>query len=189
MSLVTNTIFKSDYLETTEATKDDEMDRILARAQDLLDSFLLRILEEATYTDEKHSGDGRTIFFHVKHRPIQTTPAPVLVISDTTYVLANEDFYVWYDEGMIELTTAIPKGWQNIVITYKAGYSTSTLPKVLEDAIYRIAQHIWQQGNLGDKRQGLKSRAAGQGGGISFMDNIFIKEEIAAISIYRDIRL
>jgi len=194
MSLLHVDMLMSDYLGTTDNTKETELQRICDRAQGVLESFLNRRLEIQEYDQEKHSGDGRTDHFYTKNRPIVSVQD--LTVNDVDMVF-DMDYYLWLESGKIEFASPISKGYQNIVISYYAGWQgdvlpvlieADDLPDVLDDAGYRIAHRIWKRSKLGETTEGLKSKSAA-GGTTAFMKEIFGPEELAAITRYRAICL
>lgn len=194
--LIDKSILASDYINTTDTSQDEALDRICVRAQSILDGYLHRTLEAQLYYMEKHDGCGREVLY-LRHKPI-------IALSEVTIDDVNvelEDIYIYEDEGCIDFDYKVPAGKQNIVVTYWAGYvgdvvppdiedlTTPELPKVIEEAMYMIAHRLWLNSGLsGQPRAGLQSRS-GDGGTTAFVESLLSPDMVHALAPYKEIRL
>jgi len=194
--LIDKAILASDYIGTTDTAQDEQLDRICARAQSILDGWMHYRLGAQQYADEKHDGCGDDYFYLIS-RPIITVSS--LTIDDESIDL--DDIFLYEDQAKVDVNFPIPNGKQNIVITYWAGYvgdvvpaeivdlTTPALPKVIEEAMYMIAHRLWLNSGLsGQPRQGLSSRS-GDGGTTNFLQNLLPADMISALEQYRRLRL
>lgn len=73
--------------------------------------------------------------------------------------------YSFSERFLVAPLTGFPKGWQNVQVTYRAGYTLATLPPVLKQACIELVDLRLQE----RKRQGVAGRTVG-GEQVSYMD-------------------
>jgi hypothetical protein len=115
----------------------------IASAQ--IESICNRSFIQATNTLEKYSIDIETNYLLLKQYPIQTSPAPAIYEYDSqsgtllyTFVV-NSDYEIYNSEGYIYFLGKIPKGHNNIRVTYKGGYLIADVPYDLKGACGQLA--------------------------------------------------
>jgi hypothetical protein len=120
-----------ERLDITASNFDDLLDRLILAVTDRIERYCNRRFMQATYTNELYDGcstsGGSRSALIVKN-------APILVLSSIQYKSGSNENPVWtsYDEddydvdmnlGIVYFKGSIPKGRQNIRITYTGGYS------------------------------------------------------------------
>lgn len=98
---------------------DDRIQTLINLISDRIEYWCGRKFKETTYTDEKHDGHGDNYLF-LNQYPI--TAFTEIKLND---VAINSDYYKVYDiQGLLLKETSWTVGFQNLKVTYKAGYAT-----------------------------------------------------------------
>ena len=135
------------FLNITDSN-DTSMDSELI---DLLDSycdFIAKLLGLDQITTKSYSDtyDGNNQKdFYVDHKPIVAVSA--LTIDDISVGVENTDYYVYLDEGRIELDgDKFDKDNKNVDITYTAGYGTNVaaVPRPLKLALKKWVTAVYR---------------------------------------------
>jgi len=59
--------------------------------------------------------------------------------------MAEDDFVVYENEGIIHYPAKFPIGHNNVIVDYTAGYSSGDMPKDLQLAIKIMVKHMYQK--------------------------------------------
>ncbi|HQG81820.1 MAG TPA: hypothetical protein PLU14_00295 [Caldisericia bacterium] len=120
--LTTKTVVKSLLeIPSTETINDSLLDVFIAFNSNRIETFLNRNLLKKERTE--YFSSGRRLFY-VSAFPIDSTATLTVSYSDSA-LTENEDYYVWYDEGVIEFFTEFTETRpKEVSITYTGGFSS-----------------------------------------------------------------
>jgi uncharacterized phiE125 gp8 family phage protein len=146
-----------EYLEmTTDNTYDDSFDNLITRATTFIQNETHRQLLETTY-QETIDGDGTTKLF-LSEYPIISVDT-ITIDDDTVYssdsAQDGASYYIYNNPAIIRRSVNWPENYQNIVVTYDAGYST--IPGDLEQACIELVAFKYENKDY----IGLKSQDFG----------------------------
>ena len=137
--LVTLVTFKS-FLGST-SLDDTILGTILNNAQSVVERYIWRKLEEVSYTDKVFDWHGEQIF-QLPQYPV-TELTKFQYRTGTTWSDVTDEYYLNGDTGEVRLPcTIIPRGFSIVRASFKAWYTTATLPNDLLQAILDIASMI-----------------------------------------------
>ena len=131
----------SEYKVFANITNSNADSRLTAILNSVCEYFLgkMRAIEEVTYTSELYDGDDTNTLL-LKNFPI--TGFTSLYINGT--LIASGDYVYYASSGIINYKYGIfDKGWQNISITYKAGYAS--VPTDIKMAVAEVVQKKYVQ--------------------------------------------
>ena len=131
------------FLEIQVATHDTLLSLLLAQISKRVETFLNRDLEKKART--VYYDAGRKLYF-LSAYPIDST-AILTVIDETTTRIINSDYYVWYDEGLIDFYT-IPtyNRPKQIAITWTGGYvNTNAVPGDIQLAVIMQTAFVFRR--------------------------------------------
>lgn len=128
------------FLGITSSTDDTLIDSILDRTTLMIKRYCGRDLEQTTYTDERHDGDGIDDSLLLRNWPIISVASvyddPDRLFTSDSLLTANEDYVVQSsgdtdNPGVIRRIDSVwLKGIQNIKVAYTAGYTTTPVDLV-----------------------------------------------------------
>ena len=157
MALVTLVKVK-EYLEITGTDSDTLLQGFIDRLSAWVERYCDRIFLQATYTDEKHDGDGAKALL-VNQYPIDSVTSlfdDTLRNFGTETKIAAADFVIYKDRGEIHLDgLTFQKGLQNVKVTYVAGFAT--IPIDLQQAVLELVADRFRN----KESQGIRSQAIG----------------------------
>jgi uncharacterized phiE125 gp8 family phage protein len=177
MALARLSQLKSDLLLNESAsTYDDALKALLTAASTFANKYCHRILESATYTDERYTGDG-TKYLYPEQYPVTTfTSAKIWDGTTETYVAETASYFEVLDQRKIKYPklesesdseyTYWPTTADGIKLTYVAGYSTTSwdtaaitasfgVPADLEYAVAYLAALWWMESKQSAGRLGI----------------------------------
>ena len=158
------TLLKSAELLNDSTTDNDTIYKLaLAQASDMADRVTGRLLERATYTNERYTGTGNDRLY-LKNWPVSALTAvkfwdegsaTYVTETSTYYELIDERWIMYPADGQDSASTYgnFPRG-KRIKITYSAGYLTTSwadmlltstfgFPEDLEFAVAKLAAHLY----------------------------------------------
>ena len=101
---------------------------------------------------------------------------------------AEDEFEVDLERGWIIKRSGWPKGWNNIVVDYTAGYSASNMPEDLKEAIKHFIKVIYNK--KVEESFGLKEYRIGVNSILSVFDGKDMPQEIKSVlSYYRRVKV
>jgi hypothetical protein len=159
MSIIAYTDLKTFLnIATADTTNDTLLTAIAARACGIVEEYLCRTVEAATYTDETHDGGDELII--VKHRPLNSVSS----ITDWLSTLVSDQYTFYVDSGIVQLYAGKFANRANgVKITYNGGWAT--VPSTIKEACNEIGVLLYKESGAGDDRLGKSSISAPQGGG------------------------
>ena len=142
---ITTAIAWKVYRGVADTTYDAIVGALIPTVQDKVERYLGTAIDSATFTDEAYDGDGSQELW-LKNYPVTAVSAVKIVSDDgTTTTLASAD-YRWSSQGKIVRLpyyggmlptrdswgdpiglgggSVFPNGFQNVKVTYTAGYGT-----------------------------------------------------------------
>lgn len=135
--------FSGNYEEAPAAVALKES--FLSSAEEIVKDYLHYDPSETTYTGVYLNGSGMAVQY-----------LPAMPVSEVTSLTVNgcsvDLSKVLLEKDRIRRTDGIfPSGTDNVVISYKAGWSEENLPKMIAESILRIATLMLQEmgGNIG----------------------------------------
>lgn len=108
---------------------DDRIQTLINLISDRIEYWCGRKFTKQTYTDELHDGNGDNYLF-LKQYPIVS----VTEIKRDDIAVDSDYYKVYEDEGFVLKETYWTKGYQNLKVTYEAGFETIP-PAIAEIAI------------------------------------------------------
>ncbi len=155
------------WLTITDTAADAILTRLVSAASAFLTNWLNRQVIQATYTNEKYSGNGKTML-HLKNWPIQSVSS--LIVNGVAVPASPDGLsngYV-FDDKFIYLLGAnvnsfpsgvFGKGIMNVSVTYVAGYAT--VPLDIEQAcIELVALKFKERTRVGIQSQQVPGQAS-----------------------------
>jgi len=160
MALITDSDLK-EYLNISGTSQDALLTKIANRASAVIEDWLGRTIQAATYTEKHDGGDN---FIVVKHTPINSITS---LVDDSVTVATSK--YVYYSEsGIVKLKSGyFTSGLQKVEITYNGGYST--VPDVITEAAIELGSLMYKELDAGEGRLGKGSISIPEGGTLSFI--------------------
>jgi len=147
MAFFTNeeiTIYLDD--ENLSANEQTTLSFIISACEQRMKSYCNRDFEETTY-EETYNGNGKK-YLNVNQFPVTSVVADiVIVIDDNDAVDTTDDdiFKVNKSIGKLYCSSGFTTGFQNVDITYKAGYVAADLPEDLKYALLLLIQSTWNK--------------------------------------------
>lgn len=140
MALTLTTVARARRKAAFAAINSDVISDFLTAAQDWVESYCDRKFDSANYSGIYNGHGGRTLF--LKHRPVTALLSASIeddagsvetldISTDLEYEAANGA--VRFGPNNVSSYNAWPEGFQNITITYTAGYST--IPDAVQEAV------------------------------------------------------
>lgn len=138
MSDLTTLAKVKNYLGITTSDHDTLLEYLITRMSTFIRTYCGRDFDQTTYTDDKYDGEYKNDgFLRLRHFPIISVTS---LYDDTSREFTADteiesgDYIIRNDEGIIQLLDGVffNEDYQNIKITYVAGYST--IPEDLEQA-------------------------------------------------------
>lgn len=153
----------------------------LAAAQDVVVSYLGYNPEQATYV-ERLSGSG------LRRQRLGSKPIgdiQTVSIDGEEVLLAdlyvNEEFLCFIDSSR-----TFPRGDENVVVEFTAGYVTDELPGIIKLCVLRIAALMATEA---DGNIGITSKSFGDSGTRTFIQNTKYERYLEPLNRYRISRL
>jgi len=120
---------------------------LIDAAGDMAERYCKRVFTSTTYTDEVYDGDGSTLM-QLDRFPVTTlTTVKVVETDETETSCAGSQFRIDGAIGEIKFKPQatstyvyFPTGYQNIKVTYVAGYPT--IPEAVQEAVAQICAWI-----------------------------------------------
>ena len=144
---ITTTARIKTPLDISTSTFDTLIKRLLYAATDFIEKQCGgRRFEETIYTEEIYDGSNRDRsrkeWIQLKNSPVTaltTVQYNVGIISNPSWITFNtDDFQGINDEGIIRFFQRVPRGLQNIRITYTAGYTIDFATNEFDDALHTL---------------------------------------------------
>ena len=123
---------------------------LIDAASDMAERYCKRVFTSTTYTDEVYDGDGTTLL-QLDRFPVTTLTTVKVVESDETETsCAGTQFRIDGDIGEIKFKpeatseyTHFPIGYQNVKVTYVAGYTD--IPEAVQEAVAQICAWLYAE--------------------------------------------
>jgi hypothetical protein len=131
-----------------------------------------RKFEKTTYTDEYYNGDGTSLLF-LKQYPIVSITS--ITIDDTAVDNVTDRDYVRYNPnngGLYLMGAVFTQGFQNVKITYEAGYAAGSEPNEIINAVYELSTIIYKDSDYGKGLVNVASQSLPQGGSESYIHRL-----------------
>ena len=138
------------YLNITDSddtSMDNELTSLLDECNDFIkrEALGLENILNTTYTDEYYDGNG-TPYLYIDNKPIVSVTS-LTNDNDVSYGTENTDFYVYGDEGYIQLSSStFGRGLHNVKVTYQAGWGDvrTNVPLPIKLALKKWAAAIYK---------------------------------------------
>ena len=186
-ALTTKALIKS-RLAITITDYDTLLDKIIGAVVTRINQMTGRVFTTANFTNELHDdsdalGSLRSVLI-VKNAPITT-------LTSIQYDAGANGSAQWTDFpaadyradlplGIIHFPHGLPRGMQNVRVTYVGGYASNAYPEdvveVVEEVVVRIFKRRDSEG---------KSSEGFQESSITWNENVFTPENLATIKNYR----
>lgn len=124
---------------------------LISAASERIEKYCRRGIASATYTDELYDGDGRNELQLREFPLITLTSVTVIQDDDTDSSLTVGNLRNNADEGLLRFSPAasgddyiyFPRGFQNIKITYIAGYAT--VPEDVQEGCVLLIEDFYDR--------------------------------------------
>ena len=128
------------------SSEDTLLQTILTNAQWLAEVTIGRPIEQATYSGIEMDWHGERIFF-LKHYPIITFTS-IEYRDWVTWSAVTDEYSVKKETGQVRFPYSIvPRGFDNVRVSYVAGWTSETVPADLKQAIIDIASTVYNTRN------------------------------------------
>lgn len=129
-------------------TDDVMIGKMIARKQKVMENYIRRVIEEASY-DEYYDMEEGMVALNLDHFPV-TEFTGMWRVSITDEVVINSTYYhVYEDRGIVQRLagTEFSGGMRSIRVKYKAGWVNGKVPEDLKDACIDLvcAQYTFSQ--------------------------------------------
>ena len=122
-----------------------------AAAWALANNFCQRILPETEHA-EIFDGDGG-VWTRLKNYPISEIDSVKIYDDSELIETYDEDDFTWNARGFVQFKKSaagtwmahFPEGFQNVTVTYTAGYAAAAVPADLQEAVTQIAAWLERQ--------------------------------------------
>lgn len=173
------------YLKMTGSGLDTFLTTVSSEAQDMLEAWMNRKFEQATYTED-FSGDNTNVRV-VNNKPIISVTQVLVSIDDTSEISAT-GYKVFKEQGIVTLKANVfPVGTKNCRIIYNGGYASGQVPVAVQLAIKQISALIYKESGQGEGRLGKSSVNQPDGATINYVDKLPVST-MKMLSRYRDVR-
>lgn len=169
MALITIEDLK-DYLKVTSTEQDLLLTQFVDDAQSILEAWLTRTLESASFT-EVFNGDG-TDTVVLRNIPVTAVSEVLTSIEDSTEV--DSTAYKFNpNNGVLKLDSKVfPKTFQDCRVKYTAGWTTSTLPDAVRMGLIEMAALLYKNSGHGGDRLGKQSVNQAQGSTLNYIHKL-----------------
>ncbi|TFH72392.1 hypothetical protein E3V39_12490 [Gammaproteobacteria bacterium LSUCC0112] len=186
-ALTTKALIK-DRLGMTVTTYDALLDKLINAVVARINLMTGRVFTTATFTNELH--DGSDALGSLRSTLIVKN-APITTLTSVQYDAGANGSPQWTDFpaadyradlplGIIHFPYGLPRGMQNVRVTYVGGYASNAYPEdvveVVEEVVVRIFKRRESEG---------KSSESFQESSITWTENVFSSENLATIKNYR----
>jgi hypothetical protein len=142
--IITPSQFKS-YSGISDTNSDTIISVYCDAVTDLINNYCNRNFLHQTYTVSLDGNDE--VYLRNLERPI--TAVTSITIDDTALNLvteaADDNYFLYADQGKIYYGSGFTSGNQNVVIVYKAGYTEATMPADVVQAAYLLISMVWEK--------------------------------------------
>jgi len=175
-----------DFLDLTKAGADEALKRIInSVSADCQNRYCRRIFLLATYTDEKHDGSGNEILW-TKNYPVTQITSITPYEDATALTVSGTEFDFDPISGEIHLRDGrvFVEGFQNVKITYSAGYDgIDNLPEDLRQSVVKASAHKWNEQSK--KTYSVEEQDKGEAGSARYIETPYPKDVIEIWKLYR----
>lgn len=193
-------------LKITGSTLDTTLESWINEASDWVENYINNKVVEQSISSEYHDGDDGdrlyTRYFPITQLSTETSPTNAQKLASLQY--RNDPDSSWVDietninhisvnkeDSFIGLyDEVVPYGWQNIKISYKAGYNSTDIPLEIKTVCAEIVQMRYNESKQGNDQLGRGNSSLNQGGGsvsVSYKDMFPKWKDI--LSRYRNFNL
>jgi hypothetical protein len=152
-------------IDTGDIANDSYFTTLIARATEIIEDYLNRKIEQASFTEYYQGGKG---VIGIKNPPVSSVAgdAPVIYddplrVYDSPTLIDSDDYGIDYDNGLFFFDYPLSLGNQNDKITYKGGWGASAIPKAIIQAVLELTFRMFQEGTK--KEIGVPSRSLPDG--------------------------
>jgi len=169
-------------LASEDATQLTE--RYIPYVDEIIKNFIGYDIEYSSSITETFDGDGKQYDIFLTHQPV--TAIATITEDGTALTQGNESDYVFYSNGLV---SRVGVRWsdaklRNLVVTYSAGYTTSTMPADIKYTSARAVARMFLKTLQISGQQGsgeIKTHLADSDNGGSF--NMVQSETIGSYSV------
>ena len=172
------------FLKISASSEDSVIEDFINRASIWANDYTGRRLKSRSNSDV-YDGDGSDILL-LRDYPVNAVTS-FQIVDEPVPLIIYEDFSLNAENGIIKTKNwrMITKGFQNVTITYTAGYSTP--PETLKEAVLLYVGHLYRR-QYADQKFGVQSETVGDRTTTYGSDDIIPKAK-ALLNPYRSERV
>ena len=172
------------FLKISASSEDSVIEDFINRASIWANDYTGRRLKSRSNSDV-YDGDGSDILL-LRDYPVNAVTS-FQIGDEPVPLIIYEDFSLNAENGIIKTKNGrmITKGFQNVTITYTAGYSTP--PETIKEAVLLYVGHLYRR-QYADQKFGVQSETVGDRTTTYGSDDIIPKAK-ALLNPYRSERV
>ncbi|HMX42100.1 MAG TPA: phage head-tail connector protein [Elusimicrobiota bacterium] len=172
------------FLKISASSEDSVIEDFINRASIWANDYTGRRLKSRSNSDV-YDGDGSDILL-LRDYPVNAVTL-FQIVDEPVPLIIYEDFSLNAENGIIKTKNGrmITKGFQNVTITYTAGYSTP--PETIKEAVLLYVGHLYRR-QYADQKFGVQSETVGDRTTTYGSDDIIPKAK-ALLNPYRSERV
>ena len=172
------------FLKISASSEDSVIEDFINRASIWANDYTGRRLKSRSNSDV-YDGDGSDILL-LRDYPVNAVTL-LQIVDEPVPLIIYEDFSLNAENGIIKTKNGrmITKGFQNVTITYTAGYSTP--PETIKEAVLLYVGHLYRR-QYADQKFGVQSETVGDRTTTYGSDDIIPKAK-ALLNPYRSERV
>lgn len=172
------------FLKISASSEDSVIEDFINRASIWANDYTGRRLKSRSNSDV-YDGDGSDILL-LRDYPVNAVTL-FQIVDEPVPLIIYEDFSLNAENGIIKTKNGrmITKGFQNVDITYTAGYTTA--PETVKEAVLLYVGHLYRR-QYADQKFGVQSETVGDRTTTYGSDDIIPKAK-ALLNPYRSERV
>ena len=172
------------FLKISASSEDSVIEDFINRASIWANDYTGRRLKSRSNSDV-YDGDGSDILL-LRDYPVNAVTS-FQIVDEPVPLIIYEDFSLNAENGIIKTKNGrmVTKGFQNVSLTYTAGYSTP--PETIKEAVLLYVGHLYRR-QYADQKFGVQSETVGDRTTTYGSDDIIPKAK-ALLNPYRSERV
>lgn len=176
-------------LKITSSSLDATIEAWVNEASDWIENFINNKVVEQSISNEYYDGDGTNIlytnYYPITQLSVESSPTDTQKLASLQYRVTPDSSFVDVETNInhiklndknsyIELYDEVfDIGWNNIKVSYKAGYTSANLPLEFKTVCSEMVQTRYNESKQGADQLARNSSSLNQGGGsvsVNFKD-------------------
>lgn len=153
MADLTSLANAKSWLGVSGSSDDALLTRLISASSDYIQTWLNRSIVQSAYTNTRNGNGGKRMMF--RDYPVASISSLVIDQQSVPASIAGGAGYVFNDTAIMLIGYSFTRGFQNVVITYTAGYLV--IPTEIEQACIELVSLRYKDRD----RIGMVSKAIG----------------------------